>query len=262
MRSFSSAVKFFGLLIPIIAAPAFASGLISGQELDTQIRQKLETIGLSGTPAVNPKRQFAACSSDLEISPLFGNWKTVSVRCPDEGGWQIAVRTRIEAAEPAAGNKAAKPGQKSRKVGLANPPRGGATQHEAKAMLHVAALSRPFKRDEVITPDDIIMISVKKANASGMFPQADDLIGRKVKKSISAYRPVYARQLFMPWMITAGQEVQIEVEIAGIAVSVLGIAEENGQYLDWINVRNARSGKRVNAQVAGPKKLTISTKKY
>ena len=37
---------------------------------------------------------------------------------------------------------------------------------------------------------------------------------------------------------------------------MLGFAEENGQYQDWIKVRNARSGKIVMDR-HGPKKITI-----
>ena len=126
---------------------------------------------------------------------------------------------------------------------------------DSASMIEVAALIRPLKRDEVIMAGDVIMIEVKKANAIGMFLRADDIVGRKVRRNISALRPVHTRHLVMNWMVEAGQEVNIEVKVAGIAVSMLGFAEENGQYQDWIKVKTPVAVKSSMDRSRAQKKL-------
>ena len=58
-------------------------------------------------------------------------------------------------------------------------------------------------------------------------------------------------------MIEAGQEVTIEVAMGSVSVSVLGVAEENGQYRDWIKVRNKSSQEIISGQIIGPKNISV-----
>ena len=58
-------------------------------------------------------------------------------------------------------------------------------------------------------------------------------------------------------MIEAGQEVAIEVAMGSVSVSVLGVAEENGQYRDWIKVRNKSSQEIISGQIIGPKNISV-----
>lgn len=256
MRFISSAAKAFGLFIILLTSPAVAGDRLTGADLHIMVRERLAAEGLSAAPVVNPKRLFPSCLGDVEINPLYGSWKTVMVSCPDAGGWKIALRSKLRNTDT--GTKTASTAAETTRITLKPRPRAD----DSTKMIEVAALIRPLKRDEVIMAEDVIMIEVKKANAIGMFLRADDIVGRKVRRNISALRPVHTRHLFMNWMVEAGQEVNIEVQVAGIAVSMLGFAEENGQYQDWIKVRNARSGKIVNGQIAGPKKITISANKF
>ena len=256
MRFISSAARAFGLLIIFLTSSAFAGDRLTGADLHIMVRERLAGEGLSAAPVINPKRLFPGCVGEVEINPLYGSWKTVMVSCPDQGGWKIALRTKLKNTDT--GANTASTAVETTRVTLKPKPRAD----DSASMIEVAALIRPLKRDEVIMAGDVIMIEVKKANAIGMFLRAEDIVGRKVRRNISAMRPVHTRHLVMNWMVEAGQEVNIEVQVAGIAVSMLGFAEENGQYQDWIKVRNARSGKIVNGQIAGPKKITISANKF
>ena len=250
MRFISSAAK--ALLIVLLTFPAFAGDRLTGADLHIMVRERLAAEGLSAAPVVNPKRLFPSCIGEVEINPLYGSWKTVMVSCPDPGGWKVALRSKLRDADAGAETVA------TTRITLKPKP----SADDSASMIRVAALARPLKRGEVIMAEDVIMVEIRKANAIGMFLRADDIVGRKVKRNVSARRPIHTRHLAMSWMIEAGQEVNIEVQVSGIAVSMLGFAEENGQYQDWIKVRNARSGKIVNGQVTGPKKIIISANKF
>ena len=42
-----------------------------------------------------------------------------------------------------------------------------------------------------------------------------------------------------------------------ISVQMEGVALENGQYGDWINIKNSKSGRIILAKVIAEKKVTI-----
>ena len=74
-----------------------ADGYISGVELRDELNNYLAKQGLMGRPALDKTRKFRACSTELQFSPLFGSFQTIEIRCPDNDGWKIAVRTRLGA---------------------------------------------------------------------------------------------------------------------------------------------------------------------
>ena len=250
MRFSSLAVRGLFLIWVLIFAPitfALSAQMISGAEVNALISDRLSSEGLTSAPNLNAARQFKACAETLSITPLYGSWKTVSVRCPSEAGWQIAVRTKAHSENLV---KREKPMTTRTNLAVTPKTKVGKT-------IMVASLSRSVQRNEVIRPEDVSLIEISAAQAIGVFPHPSDVIGRRAKQSISAKKPIYARQLKTNWMIEAGQEVAIEVAMGSVSVSVLGVAEENGQYRDWIKVRNKSSQEIISGQIIGPKNISV-----
>ena len=52
--------------------------------------------GLDSRPVISDNRRFRACQSPLEVTPMFGGYKTVRLTCPDVDGFKIAIRTQID----------------------------------------------------------------------------------------------------------------------------------------------------------------------
>ena len=52
-------------------------------------------------------------------------------------------------------------------------------------------------------------------------------------------------------------QVTISYQGKHISVQMEGIALENGQYGDWINVKNTKSGKVILAKVVAEKKVNV-----
>ncbi|EHI48354.1 hypothetical protein HIMB100_00019360 [SAR116 cluster alpha proteobacterium HIMB100] len=71
-------------------------GFMSGVDVRAQVKEFLASQGLSATPVIDDARQFRACNAELVFKPLFGNFRTMLIHCPDKDGWKIAIRNSLE----------------------------------------------------------------------------------------------------------------------------------------------------------------------
>ena len=127
-------------------------------------------------------------------------------------------------------------------------------------MMNILALGRSMSRGDVIMPRDIITMAVPVNAASGVFFDPEDIIGRKLKTSVTARKPIQARHLKPKWLVEEDDEVVIQNLTGGISVNMLGIALENGQYDEWIKVRNVSSGIVIDGQIKNKKIISVGPK--
>ena len=140
-----------------------------------------------GTPALNSSRQFRACSAELQFSPLFGSFQTIEIRCPDDDGWKIAVRTRLGTVTPPNGRK---------QVSVPAP-------NLANKQMAVVVNKR-LKKNSIIGPDDISLEPVTAKSSTDYFTRINDVVGRRVKRSLRTRQIVEARHLQTNWMVQKG----------------------------------------------------------
>ena len=85
MKFFSLAGKSLitmGMVSAIcIMPPAMAVDMISGAQLKDHVRSVLMSRGLDSRPVISDNRRFRACQSPLEVTPMFGGYKTVRLTC-------------------------------------------------------------------------------------------------------------------------------------------------------------------------------------
>ena len=249
MKSISLVGKtasIFGLYAGLCLASnsAMASQTLSGAMIKAEIQSSLALLGIAADPAINQERQFLPCAADLSIEPMFGSYKTVRVSCSDEGGFSIAVRTQIQSDSPVSilgGNAKT----------AAQPSNNGA---------NIVKLSRSLRRGEVITKDDLVLVSSPNHRLVGYFEKLDDVIGRKVNRSLSVNQAVRNRHLEMDWLVEKDQIVTIETQIGGVTVAGSGLALDNAQMGDLLKVLNQSSKVIVEGRVVSEKKVKIITK--
>ena len=232
------------------------SPIITGEYINEIVTQFLSVKGIEATPSLNPDRLFRKCEGDLTVNPMFGNYQTVRVECEHTAGWRVAVRTKIKTATPditASKRKrnAQTTSRTSRNI-VAKPSKKMETAR-------VVTLTRSMTRGDIITSDDVAFIDVSMREVVGVFFDHDDVIGRRLKTSVSARKPVFARQLQPHWMVEKDQEVTLVNQYGAVAVSMLGYALENGQFGEWIKVKNANSDRIVHGQIINSKKIATGT---
>ena len=222
----------------------FAETGLSGKSVKEAIQHTLTLNNISATPIINEKKLFPKCANELSITPSHENWKTVSVKCEGDAPWKIMVRNKFSV---------------SAKASNITSPSGTKTQLKTRKFdeVKVAAITRSIQRGDVITPADVTEIRIPVNKATDIFPDYKDLIGRRAKTTIKALTPVFSRQLETNFMIEENMQVTIIHHGKHISVQMEGVALENGQYGDWINIKNSKSGRIILAKVIAEKKVTI-----
>ncbi len=240
------AVSIFGLYAGLCFASnlAMSSQTLSGAMIKAEIQSSLALLGIAAEPAINQDRQFLPCATDLTIEPMFGGYKTVRVSCSDEDGFSIAVRTQIQSDNP---------------VSILGDDAKTASQR-IKNGANIVKLSRSLRRGEVITHDDLVLVSSPDHRLVGYFEKLDDVIGRKTNRSLSVNQAVRNRHLEIDWLVEKDQIVTIETQIGGVTVAGSGLALDNAQMGDLLKVLNQSSKVVVEGRVVSEKKVKIITK--
>jgi flagella basal body P-ring formation protein FlgA len=214
------------------AAPQF----VYGKDINQNIIDVLAEQGLVAQPSLDDGRRFRACNAALDIMPLQGSFRTVTVKCPDQDGWNIAVRTRI-----------------GKTVILA------AKEHPkvTPEMMMVVTMNRSVKKGAFITAADVKLAPVSRKTSKHYFTRIQDVVARKAIRNIGIDRVVEARQLELNYAIRAGQKVTIEHKIGPVQVLSEGIALSDAQLGDTARILNTKSKREVEGRVVSEKKIFI-----
>ena len=249
-------------------ASASAPTPIIGADINKLVAETMLAKGLNGAPRLSKSRKFLACKNGMSVEPMFGTWKTVKVSCNDEGSWTLMVRTNLRTKVKT--TKKAKVMPKKSTLGSGKPKVKAKKTVEASAKvvkrqkqietMSILALGRSMSRGDVIMPRDIITITVPVNAASGVFFNPEDIVGRKLKSSVTAKKPIQARHLKPKWLIEEDDEVVIQNQAGGISVNMVGLALENGQYGEWIKVQNVSSGIVIVGQIKNKKIISTNAK--
>jgi flagella basal body P-ring formation protein FlgA len=210
---------------------------LSGKDIAVLVRETLVENGQDGVPIVADQRRYFPCEVDLAITPRReGRWDAVDVMCPGAIPWSIVVRTSVEV--PAGFSFGGR-----ETIGETTP---------------VVVFRQAIRRDEVITADKLEIIEMQRVPASGVFSEIEPLIGRTMLRTLAAGVPVTVRHLQMNWSVRRGDPVVIETDKGEMVVSMAGIALENGQTGDFIQVQNLRSRKTVHGVVTDGNKIIVA----
>ena len=237
---------------------------LGGDAVNNLIMDALAAQNLTGNPAIPAGRVFPDCAEKLTIEPMFGTWSTVAVKCHVGVGWTIAIRTRLTTRPRTVAVRefASNPDILKTIDGVVLDSQSAATSSPApKDVVDVVVLTRSLSRGKVILAEDLALMPLAQNSLIGVFHNPADLVGRRLKSAVTANRPVKSYQLEMDFMVDSDSEVVIVSTGGGISVDMLGIALENGQFGDWIDVENASSGKTIRAKIIGEKKVVVMAKK-
>ena len=224
----------------VIVTPSVARETVSGAALKAYINTTLAKKGWRSAPILADNRRFRACSQDIQLAPMFGDYRTVKLTCPDADGFKIVVRTRID--------KDVVPIRQT---------------HEGPSdatNIHVLSLARSVSRGKVLEADDLVMVPVAQGRHVGYFTRLTDVVGRRVKQTLSINQVLLARHLDIFWDIMEDQTVLIETTIGNVTVASAGMALENAQIGQIVRVKNQKSGQHVEGIAVSRKKIRILTK--
>ena len=245
MRSFSSAVKLLiwaGVILAVCSmSRVIAADLLSGAQLKDHVRSVLMSRGLNSRPVISEKRKFRACKAPLQVTPMFGGYKTVRLTCPDVDGFKIAIRTQIGSFVDDAAKTAP---NLDLEAGIAK----------------FVVLTKSLQTGEIISADDVSLVSRDANPGVGYFRHINDVVGRKAKRAVNINQIIRTRHLELDYAIYKDQSVIIESKIGPVTVVSAGIAVDDAQLGELVKVKNNTSGLVVEGIVISEKIIRIRTK--
>lgn len=208
-----------------------ADGPLSGRDIAEAIVAALAREGRPAAPLIAHEKLFYRCDVPLSVTPMFGSWDTVEVRCTAPANWRLAVRAQ--------GGKTFE----------------GPEVIAPRAAPQAVALARPARRGEVLLAADLVMLPVNEAEMPGSFGEIAQVVGRTLSQTLPAETIIRSRHLAERWAIQEDDVVEVRVTRGGVSVSGVGVALERGQIGEFIRVMNPASGAILRARVIGEKNV-------
>ena len=228
-------IQIFILLFLIVNSAQ--ANAITGNEIKALIINYLDNKNINSKPIIKENRVFKKCGHELNIRPLFNNFKTVIVSCNKPLKWQITIRTNT--------NSTPKIHSKKKINKISN-------------SIKLITLRNNLKKGEVIQKHDLKFDYKTNSVGNGFFERIDKLVGRKINQNLSKGQVIKIRHLEETFMVSEGQSIIIFSDLYGINVRMQGNALENGHFNELIKVKNISSGKIVQGRVINEKKILIN----
>ena len=228
-------IQIFILLFLIVNSAQ--ANAVTGNEIKALIINYLDNKNINSKPIIKENRVFKKCGHELNIRPLFNNFKTVIVSCNKPLKWQITIRTNADSTPKIHSKK------KINKISNS---------------IKLITLSNNLKKGEVIQKHDLKFDYKTNSVGNGFFENFDKLVGRKIKQNLSKGQVIKIRHLEENFMVSEGQSIIIFSDLYGINVRMQGNALENGHFNELIKVKNISSGKIVQGRVINEKKILIN----
>ena len=211
---------------------------ISGSELKKIVDNWLLEKGSVANVNLLEEIKYPKCDEKkIFINDISGKFNLIKISCLSPHQWSIITRNKLAVKNPRNNN------------------------HKKKGSL-VFALNKPKKKGEIINAEDVIQIYKKIFNINGLVFNKEDLIGKKLSKSVSANRAIFFSSLARDWVIEKDSLIFIENRINSVTIKVEGIALQNGDLGEKIMVKNAKSGKILHGFVRDKKKVSLNTKQF
>lgn len=125
-------------------------------------------------------------------------------------------------------------------------------------LIAVPVLSRRLHRGDVIREQDV---DAKLLHADQVGQNAittvDQVVGKSARRTLMSGRLLNGADIREPQMVTRGSMVIMSYRAANLTITAHGTAREHGMKGDTIRVRNANSGKTVEAVVTGPDSVSV-----
>ena len=221
----------------VLIVNAGQANALTGNEIKSLIINYLDTKNIKSDPIIKENRVFKKCVHELNIRPIFNNFKTVIVSCNKPLKWQITIRTNADSTKKIYTKKNIK--------NISN-------------SIKLITLKNNLKKGEVIQKHDLKFDYKSNSVGKGFFESFDKLIGRKINQNLSKGQVIKTRHLKENFMVLEGQSIIIFSDLHGINVRMQGNALENGHFNELIKVKNISSGKIVQGKIINEKKILIN----
>ena len=255
---------YFAIFLSLISG-VHASNRLTGQDLKDIIKQRAEHAGIELEAIIAAEKVFYPCEVDLQIVPkIRGSWKTVEVICPLPYPWKLNIRTEITSPKPENAKLRLK-----KQPNLQPPKKNKPTvailktkplKTKERPVYSYVVLAESVHKGTVLNDKTMFDIKDYHYKVRGGFTDMDQIIGRKLKHSVSEGVPILARHLTKNYIVEKNTILDIILIRTGVKISGKGVALSNGQLGEIIIVSNVDSGVKLKARIKNSYEAEIIAK--
>jgi flagella basal body P-ring formation protein FlgA len=123
---------------------------------------------------------------------------------------------------------------------------------KVEALAEVVVAAKPLKKGHVVDAQMLstAILDISKMTAPGQDPE--DIIGKKLKRSLRAGSPVLASMVESLPVVRRGERVKIVISSGHLYLTATGLAHSDGQLDQMIRVQNINSNKIIYCRVTAP----------
>lgn len=116
--------------------------------------------------------------------------------------------------------------------------------------IEVPALKSDAKLGYIINEDDVVSIKISKSkNLKHVLTTSDEIIGKELKRNVSANKIISKNDLRIKTVLDKGDEVKIVYQKGRLQIEARGQALESGGQDELIRVKNLDSNKTLQARI-------------
>lgn len=120
-----------------------------------------------------------------------------------------------------------------------------------EVLASVVVAQRNLKRDSLVEDADVSLVTVDVSKIDQPFFMVEDVVGKKVVRSIRSGQVIEEQNLDSPPLVKKGAFVKLIARRGHMILTATGVAKEDGKMAEFIQVRNSSSQKDVLAKVVG-----------
>ena len=212
---------------------------ISGAEIQQLATEWLSKQGVKSNIKILPQIKYQACDN-IVFTDISLSFKLIKVLCQKPSNWSFIIRNKYK------------------KVDV----RKKVKSNKNNNLRTIIVLKESLKKGQIVNLDDIKFIESNIKKSSGLITSEDSVVGKILKRSTSANRPIYESNLKKVWLVEKNSEIFIENNLGPITIKVEGIALENADLNEKIKVKNISSGQILSGYVENKKKVTLRAKQF
>ena len=216
------------------------SKTISGIEIKQLTENWLHAKGIEHNLKILPELKFSRCEN-LIIQNISTNYSLIKISCFNPNEWSFILRNKIYTKKTKVIKKVKKESQKK---------------------VEFIVLNKNLIKGNIVRDNDILLLKKKIKNDSNYIKNREDIVGKKLKRTINSNTLIKKNSLEKIWLVTKNDLITIENNIGPIIIKIDGIAMENGDYSEKIKVMNSSSGEIISGFVKNNKKVIINAKQF
>ncbi len=214
-----------------------ASNSINGKQIEDLVNTWLTENNQSGNVKILESIKYPFCKkNDLLISDISGSFNLIKVNCLHPNSWSLITRNK----------------SKNKKL--------YSLKDKNKKKFTVLTLKSSKSAGATINEEDLIPIQKSVIIKDNLVEEKSNIIGKKLKSSISSGRALYHSNFEKDWLIEKNSIIIIENRVGSITIKEEGIALNNADFMGKIKVKNIKSGKIINGYAKNEKKVVLKTK--